>query len=263
MLKLLILAVGFALTMLAPAHATDTSLPPISVFNWTGFHIGAHGGYGWSHRNFTNTITGSLGAAQQSASNSGSDNGSGIIGGGQIGYNYQFLNNLVVGIETDIDAADINSSIAACVAGFGTAVCGTRGTEIENFGTVRARLGYAFNNLLLYGTGGWAWGQGTNKIQFTCLGPGCPQTSGIPPTSPAPIGVDVNPFGWAAGAGAEWAFLPNWTLRAEYLHLQFNGVTEDRSKSSSFSPSLFVTSHVSSNMGVDTVRIGVNYLINW
>jgi outer membrane immunogenic protein len=82
------------------------------------------------------------------------------------------------------------------------------------------------------------------------------------PATPAPVSVDVNPSGWAAGGGVEWAFLPNWTLRAEYLHLQFDGVTEDRSKSGII-PSLFITSHVSSNVGVDLVRVGMNYLFNW
>lgn len=56
----------------------------------------------------------------------------------------------------------------------------------------------------------------------------------------------------------EWAFLPNWTVRTEYLHLQFEGVTEDRSKSGFFQ-SLFITTHVSSNVSIDLVRIGLNY----
>ncbi len=124
---------------------------------------------------------------------------------------------------------------------------------------MRGRLGYAFNKVFLYGTGGWAWAHGTNTIQFTCLGPGCPGISAVPPTSPAPTSVDVNPSGWAAGGGVEWAFVPNWTLRAEYLHMQFGGVTEDRSKRSTFVPSLFVTSHVASNLGIDLVRVGLNY----
>jgi outer membrane immunogenic protein len=236
--------------------------PPIPVNSWTGFYIGGNGGYGWSHRNFTNTITGTLGDIQRSGSNSGSDNGRGWFGGGQIGFNYQFLTNWVAGIEADIDAAHITSSTSACFTGFGTGVCGIRDTDVKDFGTVRGRLGYAFNNVLVYGTGGWAWGHGTNTIQFTCLGPQCPGTSGLPPTSPIPTSVDVNPTGWAAGGGVEWAFLPNWTLRAEYLHLQFDRITEDRSKSSSFIPSLLVTSHVSSNTGIDVVRFGVNYLFN-
>lgn len=233
---------------------------PVPAFNWTGFYVGANVGYGWSHRDFSNTLTGTLGTIQLSGSNSGTDDGRGVLGGAQVGYNHQFVDNWVAGIEADIDGADIGSSTSACFPGFGTAVCGDRDTDVNAFGTVRGRLGYALNNVLLYGTGGFAWGHGTNTIQFTCLGPACPGTSALAPTSPAPTSVDVNPIGWAAGAGVEWAFLPNLTLQAQYLHLQFDGVTEDRSKSSSFIPSLFVTSYVSSNIGINLVRIGVNYL---
>lgn len=123
---------------------------------------------------------------------------------------------------------------------------------------MRGRLGYAVNNVLVYGTGGWAWGHGSNTTQITCIGPGCPAVSAVPATSPAPTSVDVNPSGWAAGGGVEWAFLPNWTVRAEYLHLQFDAVTEDRSKSAAF-PGLFITAHVSSNVGIDIARVGLNY----
>jgi outer membrane immunogenic protein len=237
--------------------------PPAPVYNWTGFYIGGNVGYGWSHRDFTNTLGSTLGAVQRTATNSGSDSGHGGLGGCQIGYNYQFSGNWVVGIEADIDAAHITSSTSSCSTGIPpAALCGTRNTDVQDFGTVRGRLGYAFNNVLVFGTGGWAWGHGTNTAQVTCIGPGCPAASAVPPTSPAPASVSVNPSGWAAGGGMEWAFLPNWTLRADYLHLQFAGVTEDRSKSGFF-PSLVITSHVSSNVGVDLVRVGVNYLFNW
>jgi outer membrane immunogenic protein len=272
MKKTLLAGACVGLVTYAPAYGADLTQRPVykappppqaipvsPVYSWTGFYIGGNGGYGWSHREFTNTITGTLGTVQLSATNSGKDNGRGGFGGGQIGFNYQFPGNWVVGIEADIDAAHITSSTSACFAGFGTGVCGTRDTYVKDFGTVRGRLGYALNNVLLYGTGGWAWGHGTNTIQFTCLGPGCPGTSALPPTSPTPTSVDVNPNGWAAGAGVEWAFLPNWTLRAEYLHLQFDGVTEDRSKSSSFVASLFVTSRVSSNVSIDLARVGLSY----
>jgi outer membrane immunogenic protein len=181
--------------------------------------------------------------------------------GGQIGFNYQFLTNWVAGIEADIDAAHITSSTFACFTGATTTVCGTRDTDVKDFGTVRGRLGYAFNNVLLYGMGGWAWGHGNNTTQITCVGPGCPGTS-VLPTSPAPASVDVNPTGWAAGGGVEWAFLSNWTLRAEYLHLQFDGITEDRTIPGTVRP-VVITSHVSSNLGVDVMRVAVNYLFNW
>jgi outer membrane immunogenic protein len=234
--------------------------PANPVYNWTGFYLGGNVGYGWSHRDFTNTITGTFNGVQNTAINSGTDDGKGWLGGGQIGFNYQFLSQWVAGIEADIDAAHITSSTSACfTALIGITTCGTRDTDIKDFGTVRGRLGYAFNNWLAYGTGGWAWEHGSNTTQITCIGPACPGTLGIPPTSPEPASVDVNPSGWAAGGGLEWAFLPNWTLRAEYLHLQFDGVTEDRSKSSATVSGLFITTHVSSNVSVDLVRVGLNY----
>ncbi len=269
MMKLLVSSIAALALIGASALAADIAMkapprapappPPAPVYSWAGLYIGGNVGYGWSHRDFTNTITGTSVSTRLSANNSGSDNGGGWLGGGQIGFNYQFLGNWIAGVEADIDAAHITSSASACFSGFGTGVCGTRDTDVKDFGTVRGRLGYAFNNLLVYGTGGWAWEHGTNTTRFTCLGPACPGTSAIPPTSPAPTSVDVNPNGWAAGGGAEWAFVSNWTLRAEYLHMQFDGVTEDRSKTSSFVPSLFVTSHVSSNVSLDMVRIGLNY----
>ncbi len=247
-----------------------TKAPPVQagpvnpVYNWTGFYLGGNVGYGWSHRDFTNTITGTSPTAQNTAINSGTDDGKGGLGGGQIGFNYQFLTNWVAGIEADIDAAHIASSTSACFTALvSVSLCGTRDTDIKDFATVRGRLGYAFNNWLVYGTGGWAWEHGSNTTQITCIGPACPGTPGIPPTSPQPASVDVNPSGWAAGGGLEWAFLPNWTLRAEYLHLQFDGVTEDRSKSSASVQNLFITTHVSSNVGIDVVRLGVNYLFDW
>ncbi len=102
---------------------------------------------------------------------------------------------------------------------------------------------------------------GNDTTQITCVGVGCPGTSTLPMT-PAPVSFDVNPNGWAAGGGVEWAFVPNWTLRAEYLHLQFDGITEDRSVQGIVAP-VVITTHVSSNVGVDVVRVGVNYLFNW
>jgi len=87
-----------------PASAADIlgKAPPLQpqapVYNWTGFYIGGNVGYGWSHRDFTNTLGSTLGAVQRTATNSGSDSGHGGLGGCQIGYNYQFSGNWVVGI---------------------------------------------------------------------------------------------------------------------------------------------------------------------
>jgi outer membrane immunogenic protein len=271
-MRALVIAAGVLAIAVLNASAADinrkpvlTKAPPVqpapvsAVYNWTGFYIGGNVGYGWSHRDFSNTITGTSPTLHNSATNSGTDDGKGWLGGGHVGFNYQFLNNWVAGIEADIDAANISSSTSACFTALvGISICGTRDTDVKDFGTVRGRLGYAINNVLVYGTGGWAWGHGTNTTQITCIGLGCPGVSTVPATSPAPARVDVNPSGWAAGAGVEWAFVPNWTIRAEYLHLQFDGVTEDRSKSGALQ-GLFITTHVSSNLGIDLARVGLSY----
>ncbi len=245
----------------ASAQAPPAQLPPIPVWNWTGFYIGANFGGGWSNSNWTNTLTGTLGNIQRSASNSNGSNGGGVFGGGQIGYNYELPSRLVAGIEADIDGAHITSSKAACQTVI-TVVCGTRDGKITDFGTVRARLGYDFENVLVYGTGGWAWGHSTNTTQVTCLGSECPGTSSLTPQSPI-NSIGETASGWAAGVGVDWGFLSNWTLRAEYIHLQFNGVTEEGSLLGGPARPVLVTSHLSSNLGINAVRVGVNYLFNW
>jgi outer membrane immunogenic protein len=71
--------------------------------------------------------------------------------------------------------------------------------------------------------------------------------------------------GWTAGVGFEWAFFQHWTARFEYLHLGFNNVSSNYTISTA-SPVLgsgTATTHISSNVGVDVVRFGVNYLFNW
>ncbi len=135
MMNLLVSSIAALALIGTPALAADIAFKapppaPAPVYGWTGFYIGGNVGYGWSHRDFINTITGTSGGTQLSASNSGTDNGRGWLGGGQIGFNYQFLGNCVAGIEADIDAAHITSSASACFAGFGTGVCGTRDTDI-------------------------------------------------------------------------------------------------------------------------------------
>jgi outer membrane immunogenic protein len=256
-----------------PASAADTGPPritkerpiqsqsPVSVFNWTGFYLGGNFGGARARTDFTVNASGAVGGIQlPTTTRSGSTNGSGIVGGGQIGFNYEFPASWVVGVEADIDAAHITGSESACTA----IGCTGHNTTLEDFGTVRGRLGYAFNNVLVYGTGGWAWSNVSSTAMVTCFGRGCPGTSLLNSTISFPGAPSGSLSGWTAGGGVEWGFLPNWTLRAEYAHLQFDGIEANPSFSGTvLSFPVTRTAHFSANAGIDVVRVGVNYLFNW
>jgi outer membrane immunogenic protein len=250
------------------AQAADlplpTKTPPAPPYVWTGFYVGSNFGYGWGHTDVTGSSSSVLLGVTTPSTFAGSLNSNGVLGGGQIGFNYQFMPHWVAGIEADIDGAAINGSANTCSAtGAGVVVgCETAALKLTDFGTVRGRLGYAWNNVLLFGTGGFAWGQNSATHAGTCVGPGCPGAP-LPFVSNSPSTSTTFP-GWAAGAGAEWGFLSNWTLRLEYLHLGFNGVTTNYIFSGTVIGLPFTTTtHTSANSGVDLVRLGVNYVFNW
>jgi len=241
-----------------------TKAPPAPLYDWTGFYVGGNVGYGWGHTDFSGSSSSVLLGVATPSTFAGSLNSGGILGGGQIGFNYQFTTHWVAGIEADIDGAGINGSANTCSATAAGVVvgCESAGLKLTDFGTVRGRLGYAWNNMLLFGTGGFAWGQNSITHTGTCVGPGCPGVS-LPFVSNSPSTSTTFP-GWAAGGGAEWAFIRNWTLRLEYLHLGFNGVTTNYVFSGTVIGLPFTTTtHTSATSGVDLVRLGVNYAFNW
>ena len=269
-----------AIMAVAPANAADIVPPQVSkerplrplpppvvpAYNWTGFYIGGNLGGGWARTDFSGTGSAVFPTIPLTVASTfaGTPNSRGILGGGQVGYNYQFPTHWVLGIEADIDGAGITGSVNTCATATtgGIAGCQTSSSRLNDFGTLRGRVGYAWNNVLLYGTGGFAWGQNSITHTATCVGAGCPGVT-LPFTSTAPSTTSTF-AGWAAGAGAEWAFLPNWTLRVEYLHLQFDNVGESYVFTGTAAGFPFTTtSHVSANIGVDVARVGVNYLFNF
>jgi outer membrane immunogenic protein len=268
-----------ALAIAAPvgaANAADMAVkappPPMApvppYFNWTGFYVGANFGGGWANDSITGSSTFTDPAITSLSSFSGNNNYSGILGGGQIGANYEFPNNWVIGIEADVDGTNLSGSTTNCATNAaGTTVgCSAVNTKINDFGTVRGRLGYALNNALFYGTGGWAWSQSSTTTNLTCtLAAGaaaCP--GGVGPTTGGSASASTTSTnGWAAGAGVEWAFNRNWTLRVEYLHVQFNGISESFSSTGTVPAGAFtLTSNSSTNSSNDIVRVGVNYLFH-
>jgi len=261
-----------ALAVIAPvgaANAADLAVkapppPPMApasaYFNWTGFYVGGNVGGAWDNT----TVTGSTLVGATSSTFSGSGNASGVIGGGQIGANYEFPSNWVIGFEADVDGSSLSGSSNSCaVTALGvTTGCATVNTKLNDFGTVRGRLGYAANNVLFYGTGGWAWSQSSTASNLTCAGPGCPTTSLVFTGGSSSASLTAT-NGWTAGAGIEWAFTRNWTLRVEYLHLQFNGVSETFSSAGTIGGVAGTsTTGTNSNSGIDIARVGINYIFH-
>jgi outer membrane immunogenic protein len=205
----------------APVYKAPIALP----YNWTGFYLGINGGGVWGHSSWDYAVGGSA----------GHDNSGGLIGG-TIGYNYQFPNNWVLGIEGDWGWADVKGSTACPTATFDCK------SKIDSIGTLRGRLGYAMNEWLFFASGGLAWDHARIETVNT--------TGAATPTS----GTDTNGetkwnAGWTVGAGVEWGFLPNWSLKVEYLYADFG--THTYIVDNSFA--------VDSRQTENIVRAGINY----
>jgi outer membrane immunogenic protein len=194
--------------------------PPPPIFTWTGIYAGLNLGGGWLDRyDYGHWL------APSSASNSG-----GVVGGAQIGYNYQFTPLFVAGLEADFQGSG--------VGGGGNQGWGAT-RSVDWFGTVRGRAGVSMLNaqLLLYGTAGFAYGD--LRLNYGWLG------------SQARVGT-----GWTAGGGLEYAFLPNWSAKVEYLYTNI-GANYD----SIYVAPFIVESQQRAHL--NTVRAGVNYRFNW
>jgi outer membrane immunogenic protein len=233
-----------ALALAIPAGAADLPptmfhMAPQSVsapsYDWTGFYIGGHIGGAWDHRDAE--IFSSAGALLAS----GSTNSSGVMGGGQIGFNFALAPNWIAGIEADVSGADLRNSV------IGAAGLGQRDNDIDVFGTVRGRLGYAWNNWLLFGTGGFAWGD-AHLTRTQLVGT---VNNAIPGTVESASAIGV---GWAAGAGLEWGFARNWAARIEYLHL-------DLGTQSFLFP--LAAQRIDAKATIDVARFGLSYKFDW
>jgi outer membrane immunogenic protein len=187
--------------------------PPVPVWSWTGFYIGVHAGYGFGADDNVDTtgqapanIANVLGGARPANVSLDRD---GFVGGGQIGYNWQFAPNWLFGIEADISYTDFRESTTVTtlpLAGPGT-LNNTFSSRIDWLGTVRGRLGYVFDRTLIYATGGLAYGDVRNSVDFF-------GTAGQLQFTGSTSGIET---GYTVGGGIEHAFLPNWTVKGEYL----------------------------------------------
>jgi outer membrane immunogenic protein len=188
----------------APAGAADlpygsrapyTVNQPLNGYSWAGPYIGGNLGYAWG------TVENSL------------TKPSGFVGGAQAGYNWQ-IGSWVLGLEGDIQATGADDTFAPW--------------KFSNpwFGTVRGRVGYAFSNIMFYGTGGLAFGE----LRGETFG----------------LSESHTTAGWTAGVGAEFGFAPNWSAKVEYLYVDLSN-------------SQFTITGVPNGYRFGMVRAGVNY----
>ena len=189
---------GFASSALAADMAARPykAPPPVvaPIYNWTGFYIGANGGWGNSHNCWDFVTAGGAVVAN------GCRDASGGIIGGQIGYRWQ-MNQFVFGLEAQGDWADLNASRVSLI----NPAFSTR-TRVNGIGLFTGQIGYAWNAALLYLKGGAAV-TGNRYDIFNTIG-------GLTLAS-----ADATRWGAAVGVGFEYGFAPNWSVGVEYDHL--------------------------------------------
>ncbi len=220
-MKKILLASAALIALTGAASAADLAARPYtkapvamaSVYNWTGFYLGVVGGGAWE--------------------NSGSPRMQGGFVGGTAGYNWQ-TGNIVFGLEADGAWADVNASAAGAVIVPGVGgIPASLSSKTDAMGTVRGRIGYAVNNVLFYGTGGYAWID--NKLTAT-LG--------------ALTASDSKwHSGWTVGAGVEAFIAPQWSIKGEYLYRSLGGET-------------YFGALPTGTLNLHTVQLGVNYHFN-
>ena len=227
-------------------HATGGGLkdgPYVPPPLWTGFYIGVDGG-------------GSFGASENlrvrnNADGTEADIGQffhdGGFGGGQIGYNWSgagfgFGNQVVLGVEADIQGGDLGSSFDRNDLNYDFAPAAFHASQnIDYFGTVRGRLGYAFGSALIYATGGFAYANVNTKVGIT----GASFTNFL--------SSNDTETGWVVGGGVEYLFAPNWSAKVEYQYIDLGSQTVSAVASDGFIDRMPFDNNFS------TVRAGINY----
>ena len=182
-----------------PAQAPAAYVPVVTpVYNWSGIYIGINGGYGFGSTDWSSPTAGVVGT--------GTFNTNGGLVGGTAGFNFQ-SGQIVYGIEGDWDWAGIKGTSSNATATIG-ACPGAMPCSFETssnwLSTVRGRVGYAFDRVLIYATGGGAAGD----VKATFTNPNTPAVTGS---------TNSTEWGWTAGAGIEAALTENVTVKVEYL----------------------------------------------
>jgi outer membrane immunogenic protein len=243
------LALAFAVTVGAASAALAADLPapapvpapfytPAATYNWTAFYIGGNLGAAWNGGSFADSIGNTFSLTPKTQ----------LLGGAQLGFNYQFNGGILVGAEADFDwLSNTTSSSNTVVLQNPTATAtGSTGSATVNnrwLTTVVGRLGYAWDRVLFYGKGGSAW-IGSNNPSLIVDG------------APVAISTTNGNWGFTGGAGIEWAFSGNWSARLEY---DFVGLNQSFSIPTSAGGLPAGDQFTGNTRSIQLVNVGINY----
>ncbi|MGA7612260.1 MAG: outer membrane beta-barrel protein [Xanthobacteraceae bacterium] len=250
----LVAASALAVALAGQAAAADLPVAPayraapiVVPYNWNGYYIGANVGWSRAQSNVSFAANPAGFPADAASINTASQNrltSNSVTGGAQTGYNWQW-SNLVAGVEADVSFLNNNAQLPAvplpAPSAPGTSLSET--AQLSWLVTARPRLGYAWDNWLVYVTGGWAIG----KVTFT---------DGVVPTAGAPVGTSTSRTknGWTVGGGVEYGLIGGWSAKLEYLYTNLGSVNVV------FGP-VAVPGAIAANHDLtdQIVRVGVNY----
>ena len=303
-----------------PARKAAPMLPPPPPPMWTGFYAGLNAGYGfgggggsnttgyeiWNQyaamtlgpRSATMTNTGNVGGLGWATTGYANQNQNGFIGGAQFGYNYQYGQNIVLGVETDIQGTGIRGG--GGFTGLGqnnvyhtyndgrrpiwhseTTFAGSGNVQsgLDFLGTVRGRIGYLVTpSLLVYGTAGFSYGGAWAKVNTSgnnnyvpwahLTGPHAdPTTSGSYAGQGSGSGLLT---GWNAGGGFEWMFMQNWSAKAEAFYYDLGNMTVQGTgfqaaalPNTTQANAIIYNTTTSVRYNGIVARAGINYHFNW
>jgi outer membrane immunogenic protein len=225
-------------------------------FNWSGFYGGVNVGYGFESGGVNTTNPPSQRDFDSSPFTIPIDP-EGVIGGGQLGYNHNF-SWLVVGLEADFQGSDMSDSsrmngLLDFSGGLIPSSFATAESTMDAFGTVRGRLGVSIGSLLLYGTGGWIYGNVHNSA-FTSFGPGV-IVGWVDPSLQFEASKEEWTDGSVVGGGLEYNVWKNLTVKVEYLYFNMqNSILIAKITPSSFDSTV---SEFENNGNI--IRIGANW----
>lgn len=191
-----------------PSRVAPAPVAAVPVFTWSGFYVGVQAGYAWGDSSGEMTTPTGVFPFNQDGDFDG------FVGGAHVGYNFQF-GSIVAGLEADVEGTGIEGGFGRISPTTGSTNLGDSNITVQ--GSLRARLGFAFDRTLIYATGGLAFANFETDYAFLDT------TTGVT----AAASFDDSEWGWTLGAGVEYAFTNNLTARIEYRYSQFDDLRHD------------------------------------